>query len=88
MLHGIARLQEYRILVHPRCKETVAELASYAWEKTPAGIVNRPRGGADHLMDALRYAMEDITHFRPAPPVLERVTEGAVLATELKRGWA
>ncbi len=87
LLHGIARLQEYRMLVHPRCKETVAELSSYAWEKTPAGIINRPRGGADHLMDALRYAMEDITHFRPAPPAPERVTEGTVLAGELKRGW-
>lgn len=87
LLHGISRLQEYRILVHPRCKETVAEFSSYAWEKTAAGIINRPRGGEDHLMDALRYAMEDITHFRPAPPAPERVTEGAVLAGELKRGW-
>ena len=24
--------------------------------------------GDDHLMDALRYAMEDITYFRPTPP--------------------
>ncbi len=88
LLHGIARLQEYRILVHPRCRETVKELSSYAWEKTAAGIINRPRGGEDHLMDALRYAMEDITHFRPAPPTPERVTEGAVLAGELRRNWA
>lgn len=87
LLHGIARLQEYRIVVHPSCKDTVAELASYAWDTTPAGIINRPRGGEDHLMDALRYAMEDIAHFRPAPPTSERVTEGSVLAGELKRGW-
>lgn len=84
LLHGIARLQEYRIAVHPRCRHTVAELSSYAWERTAEGIVNRPRGGDDHLMDALRYAMEDITHFRPAPPRAKRMTEGTVLAEEMR----
>lgn len=88
LLHGIARLQEYRMLVHPDCKETVAELSAYAWDKGPAGILNRPRGGEDHLMDALRYAMEDITHFKPAPPPAERVTESMVLASEMKYGWS
>ncbi len=87
LLHGIARLQEYRMVVHPRCKATVAELSAYAWEKTAVGIVNRPRGGEDHLMDALRYAMEDITHFRPAEPKTVYATEGSVLAKELQGDW-
>ncbi len=87
LLHGIARLQEYRIVVHPACTETAAELAAYAWERTADGIVNRPRGGEDHLMDALRYAMEDITHFKPALPTPERVTEGGLLAREIQGQW-
>jgi phage terminase large subunit len=87
LLHGIARLQEYRMVVHPRCKETVAELSAYAWDEDENGIVNRPRGGEDHLMDALRYAMEDITHFRPAPPIPPRLTEGSVLAREIGGSW-
>lgn len=84
LLHGIARLQEYRIVVHPNCVQTAAELSSYAWDRDESGIINRPRGGDDHLMDALRYAMEDITHFRPAPPRRQRLTEGTMLAHDLK----
>ncbi len=68
LLYGIARLQEYRITVHPRCRHTAAELSAYAWARDASGPLNRPRGGDDHLMDALRYAMEDITYFRPTPP--------------------
>ena len=58
---GIARLQEYRILVHPRCVHTAAELGAYCWQSgTREGqFVNRPVDRDNHLMDALRYAMED-----------------------------
>ena len=87
LLHGIARLQEYRLVVHPACVHTAAELSTYAWDHDETGTVNRPRGGDDHLMDALRYAMEDAAHFRPAPPRRERTTEGRLLATELSGNW-
>ncbi len=87
LLHGIARLQEYRMIVHPRCVHTAAELSAYAWDRDEGGIVNRPRGGNDHLMDALRYAMEDVTHFRPAPPRRERMSEGRLLAQDMSGGW-
>ncbi|MBO5928579.1 MAG: PBSX family phage terminase large subunit [Clostridia bacterium] len=88
LLHGIARLQEYQIVVHPKCRCTVAELSAYAWDKDHTGVINRPRDCANHLMDALRYAMEDITHFRPAPPKThERVTAGTLLAQDLRERW-
>jgi len=63
---GIARLQEYRILVHPRCVHTAAELAAYTWQEDGRQGVycNRPCDRDNHLMDALRYAMEDV----PRPP--------------------
>ncbi len=64
ILHGIALLQEYRIIVHPLCKATVAELSSYAWEKDDSGSgINRPMDKNNHLMDALRYAMTDVKYF-------------------------
>lgn len=88
LLHGIARLQEYRLIVHPRCVRTAAELSAYAWERGAEGAINRPRDCDNHLMDALRYAMEDITHFRPAPPRRERMTEGTRLAREINQGWS
>ncbi len=63
---GIARLQEYRILVHPRCVHTAAELAAYTWQegRREGEYDNRPCDRDNHLMDALRYAMEDV----PRPP--------------------
>lgn len=88
LLHGIARLQEYRITVHPRCTHTAAELAAYAWDTDGDRPVNRPRPGNDHLMDALRYAMEDITYFRPTPPAPRRPRRPrGVLAEDMRGGW-
>lgn len=63
---GIARLQEYHFVVHPRCVHTAAELRAYVWERAPDGhgYVNRPVDRDNHLMDALRYAAEDIRRDR------------------------
>ena len=58
---GIARLQEYRLIVHPRCVHTAAELGAYCWQSgaREGTFINRPADRDNHLMDALRYAMED-----------------------------
>lgn len=61
---GIARLQDYEIIVHPRCEEFIHEISSYVWDKDErSGVgLNRPDPRAeDHLMDAMRYAMEDFS---------------------------
>lgn len=87
VLYGIDRLQEYHITVHPRCRELAAELATYAWERDTGGVRSRPRGGNDHLIDALRYAMDDVTYFRPAPPERPRRSEQTVRAEDLRGGW-
>ena len=34
---GIARLQEYDMIVHPRCRHTLEELAGYRFEETEIG---------------------------------------------------
>lgn len=62
VLAGIARLQEYRILVHPRCVHTAKELGAYCWQEDGREGVyrNAPCDRDNHLMDALRYAMEDV----------------------------
>ncbi len=62
VLSGISRLQEYRLLVHPRCVHTAAELRSYVWQADGRDGVyrNLPCDRDNHLMDALRYAMEDV----------------------------
>ena len=66
IVNGIALLQEYRIIVHPGCKNTAAEIAAYCWQQDKAGhLQNVPEDRDNHLMDALRYAMEDVRTFRP-----------------------
>ena len=84
---GIDRLQSYRMRVHPRCVHTLQELESYCWESgRDGGGINRPRDRDNHLMDALRYAMEDV---RPAlkdtktAPLFPR----GITAADIQSGW-
>ena len=57
---GIQRVQNYEIRVHPRCVNFLSEIGAYVWAVDESGrSVNRPAEGNDHLMDAMRYAMED-----------------------------
>jgi phage terminase large subunit len=60
---GIQKLQDYKIFVHPSCVNTMAEFENYTWaeDKQTGEALNKPIDDFNHLMDALRYATEDIT---------------------------
>ncbi|MDR0326310.1 MAG: PBSX family phage terminase large subunit [Oscillospiraceae bacterium] len=53
--NGIRALQGVEIIVHPRCVNFLTEISCYAWDTDG---FNRPGPYPDHLMDAMRYAME------------------------------
>jgi phage terminase large subunit len=58
---GINFLKGYRIVVHPRCEETINELSffSYATDKDSGKVLPElEKNQADHCIDALRYACE------------------------------
>lgn len=59
---GIQKLQGFKIYVHPRCENTIIELSNYCWAKDKMGKqLKKPAAdGYDHLLDALRYATEDV----------------------------
>lgn len=59
---GIQRLQDYKIYVHPTCHNIEIELSNHCWELDRKGqTTGRPApDGYHHLIDALRYATEDI----------------------------
>lgn len=85
--HGISVLQEYTIVVHPSCGHTASELASYCWEQDKTGTPqNRPVDRDNHLMDALRYAIQDVAKFRPTeePPTQPRPSRTAVTAADMQ----
>lgn len=60
---GIDFLQGFQLLVHPRCVNFLTEISQYVWDtdsKTGQAI-NRPLDANNHLMDAMRYAVEDLS---------------------------
>ena len=61
VLAGIRKLQDYEIIVHPSCVNTIKEFDMYCWMKDPEGkVTDKPIKEDDHLMDALRYATESL----------------------------
>ncbi len=59
---GIDFLQDYKMIIDPRCENFIREIGNYSWEKDRmGGRINKPAAGFDHLMDAMRYAVEDCT---------------------------
>lgn len=57
---GIEFLKSYDIIVHPRCKHTIDELTLYSYKVDPKTEEVLPilTDGCDHIIDALRYALE------------------------------
>jgi phage terminase large subunit len=60
VIYGIQWLQGCRIVVDVRCQHTKNELQLYQWKKDKDGnSMRKPEDKNNHLIDALRYAMED-----------------------------
>jgi len=60
--NGIDFLQDYRIIIHPKCVNFITEISNYTWDTdTKTGKrLNVPIDDFNHLMDAMRYAVEDM----------------------------
>ena len=57
---GIQFIQDFKIFIHPRCVNFLTEISNYAWDKDKFGkSINKPIDDFNHLMDAMRYALED-----------------------------
>ena len=58
--NGIQWIQDLKIHVHPRCVNFVTEISNYTWDTDRFGKrLNVPIDDFNHLMDAMRYALED-----------------------------
>lgn len=59
ILNGIQWIQDLEIVIHPRCVNFLTEIGSYTWKEDKFGRkLNEPVDDANHLMDAMRYALE------------------------------
>lgn len=57
--NGIQFIQDYEIIIHPRCVNFLTEISNYTWDKDKLGNkLNRPIDDFNHLMDSMRYALE------------------------------
>lgn len=57
--NGIQFIQDYKIIIHPRCVNFITEISNYMWDKDKFdNLLNKPVDEFNHLMDAMRYALE------------------------------
>ena len=57
--NGIQFIQDYEIVIHPRCVNFITEISNYTWQKDKFGkSLNTPVDDFNHLMDAMRYGLE------------------------------
>lgn len=57
--NGVQWIQELEIIIHPRCVNFLTEISNYTWAQDKFGAkLNAPVDDFNHLMDAMRYALE------------------------------
>lgn len=57
--NGIQFIQDFEIIIQPKCVNFITEISNYTWEEDKFGNkINKPIDGFNHLMDAMRYSLE------------------------------
>ena len=60
IVHGLQKLQNYTIIVHPECDGIITEFENYSWQKdkVTGEYINKPIDDFNHYIDALRYSLQ------------------------------
>lgn len=60
VIHGIQKLQQYEIIIHPSCENLINEFENYSWQKDKKTneYTNKPIDAFNHYIDALRYSLQ------------------------------
>lgn len=62
IINGIDYIQDFKIHIHPRCSNFLTEISNYAWAEDKTGVkINKPIDDFNHLMDAMRYSLEEFS---------------------------
>lgn len=64
VLHGIQKLQDFKIIIHPSCTNAIVEFSNYVWDTDPktGKTINKPIDDFNHFLDALRYATHRVNN--------------------------
>lgn len=59
---GVEFLKSYDIVVHPRCVHTISELTHYSYmtDKLTGKVIPKLKDAKNHVIDAIRYSMEEV----------------------------
>lgn len=75
--NGIQWIQDLEIIIHPRCVNFLTEICNYTWDTDKFGTkLNVPIDDFNHLMDAMRYALEQ--HITDKAPKFNRNIKGGI----------
>ena len=70
--NGIQFIQDFEIIIHPKCVNFITEISNYTWDEDKFGNkINKPIDDFNHLMDAMRYALERYVRNRHGVSVLK-----------------
>lgn len=60
---GIQYIQGFEIIINPKCNNFIKEINNYTWDKDSktGKSLNKPIDEYNHLLDAMRYALEHFT---------------------------
>lgn len=75
---GVEFLKSFDIIVHPRCTRTIDELSSYSYEVDPLTeqVLPKLKDKKNHVIDALRYALEGLRRASKAAKPKQPVERG------------
>lgn len=74
ILNGVQFIQNFEIIVHPRCVNFMTEITNYQWAKDKFNkAINEPIDDFNHLQDAMRYAIEPYTRNRKLRTINKRI---------------
>jgi phage terminase large subunit len=61
IMAGIQFLQQFEIIVHPRCVNVITELQNYSYKKDKLTglVINEPIDSFNHALDGIRYITEE-----------------------------
>lgn len=74
VMQGVQLIQQYELIIHPSCENFIVEVNNYAYDKDKqtGKPVNKPIDDFNHLMDALRYAMQSMIQPKAKAKVMDR----------------
>lgn len=61
--HGLQKISQYRIIIHPKCVNAIVEIKNYTWkkDKSTGEYINEAIDSYNHLIgDSFRYAMQSL----------------------------